>query len=94
MTFIFFLFYSLLLVPLYLVFKIAGFFNAKIKMTLDGRRGLFEKLQADLDQIPADCKRIWIHISSMGEFEQGAPLIEELLSRFPDAWIIVSCENM
>ena len=31
-----------------------------------------------------------MHISSMGEFEQGAPLIDELLARFPDAWIVVS----
>lgn len=90
MTLTFFLVYNLFIVPLYLVFKIAGFFNAKIKMTLDGRRGLFTKLQRDLERIPADSQRIWIHISSMGEFEQGAPLIDELLSRFPDAWIIVS----
>jgi 3-deoxy-D-manno-octulosonic-acid transferase len=90
MTLTFFLLYNLFLVPLYLVFKITGFFNAKIKMTLKGRRGLFDKLAVDLQQIPADSRRLWIHISSMGEFEQGAPLIEELLSRFPDAWIIVS----
>ncbi len=59
-------------------------------MTLEGRRGLFDKLHNDLEQIPAGSRRIWMHISSMGEFEQGVPLIEELLARFPDAWIVVS----
>lgn len=35
-------------------------------------------------------KRIWFHSSSMGEFEQAKPVIEELKERYPDIYIIVS----
>lgn len=69
---------------------IAGCFNAKIRAALRGRRNVFDLLASKLSDIPSDAQRIWIHISSLGEYEQGLPLIDELLERFPDKWIIIS----
>jgi len=54
---------------------IASPFNAKAKKWLRGRRNIFDKLK---NTIPTNEKIIWIHCASLGEFEQGRPLIEEL----------------
>ena len=35
-------------------------------------------------------RRIWMHCASLGEFEQGRPVLEALRERFPDAVIIVT----
>ena len=90
MPFTLFLLYNLIRVPLFELFKIAGFFNAKIRKTFSGRRALFEKLAVAVENIPPSAMRIWMHISSMGEFEQGAPLVDELLKRYPRGWIFIS----
>lgn len=50
-------------------------FNGKAKLWLKGREGVFEKMQEEID--PAH-PLIWIHCSSLGEFEQGRPLIEKI----------------
>jgi 3-deoxy-D-manno-octulosonic-acid transferase len=49
-------------------------FNKKISLFLNGRKQTFKKLQ----NIKKDDKVIWIHTASLGEFEQGRPLIETI----------------
>lgn len=44
---------------------------------MSGRRNIFEKLEATIDK---NHKVIWIHCASLGEFEQGRPIIEKLKS--------------
>ncbi|MBN1561678.1 hypothetical protein JW998_15610 [candidate division KSB1 bacterium] len=77
-------------VPLFVLTGIAGFFNAKIRKTIRGRKGLFDQLEVALEQAPPSSRRIWVHMSSMGEFEQGLPLVAELLKRDPQCWIVIS----
>ncbi len=88
MSFFIIIIYNIILVPLWLVTKIAGLFNAKIRATLQGRLGLFEQLERQIQQIPDNAQRLWIHASSMGEYEQAVPLVKELLKRNPEAWIM------
>lgn len=52
--------------------------NKKAKRWLDGRRNIFEQLKEAL-QIPRS-ELLWLHCSSLGEFEQGRPLLESLKS--------------
>jgi len=83
--------YNILIVPLLFVFfHLAGLFNAKIRTAIRGRSVLFEQLTLDIKSWPEDAARIWIHISSMGEYEQGKPVIDEILSRTPNAYVLVT----
>jgi 3-deoxy-D-manno-octulosonic-acid transferase len=54
---------------------IASLFNPKAKKWVRGRHHIFEKLEA---AIPKDDKIIWMHCASLGEFEQGRPVLEKL----------------
>lgn len=53
----------------------ASLFNTKAKKWVQGRKHIFEKLEK---AIPPGEKIIWVHCASLGEFEQGKPIIERL----------------
>ena len=67
--------------------KIAAVRNPKAKLMLRGQRRCFRTLQRKLD--PAG-GYIWIHASSLGEFEQGRPLIERIKRDQPGARILLT----
>lgn len=62
------------------VLKIIALFNKKISLFVKGRKGVLIKLQREIK--PSD-KVIWMHCASLGEFEQGRPIIEELKEVYP-----------
>ncbi len=65
--------------PLFYFALLTGsLFNNKIKEGRKGRKKLFENLIIDLAGIDRTKKLIWFHSSSLGEFEQAKPVIEEL----------------
>lgn len=90
MSFSFFVFYNIIRVPLFILAKIAGLFNAKIRSTLHGRHGLWADIDKNLRAIPDGAPRVWIHASSMGEYEQAMPLLKELLARDSSLWIVLT----
>ncbi|XCI75732.1 MAG: glycosyltransferase N-terminal domain-containing protein [Flavobacteriales bacterium] len=57
---------------------LASLFSSKIKRWIHGRRDLFETL---IGQIGPQDKIIWFHCASLGEFEQGRPVIESIQSK-------------
>ena len=57
----------------YLLIAIASWFNPKARFWIQGRKGIFKKLKQEID--PNE-KIAWFHCASLGEFEQGRPLIE------------------
>lgn len=61
---------------------IASIFNKKAKLWVKGRT-IFPKL--DLNQ-----KSIWMHCASLGEFEQGRPVLEALKIKYPNYPIVLS----
>lgn len=61
--------------------------NRKASLWIRGRRRWQEKLKDAIG--PAD-KVIWFHCSSLGEFEQGRPIIEESKGRFPEHKILIT----
>lgn len=72
------LFYNIFLWLYVIGIRIASLFDPKAKKWLEGRKNIFKKLKA---AIPKKEKIIWIHCSSLGEFEQGRPIMERLKSQ-------------
>lgn len=68
--------------------KLAAPFNGKAKQWVGGRRNQFDAMRQKLstDSRPA----VWVHASSMGEFEQARPLIELLHSQYPEYKVVVT----
>ena len=74
-----FIFYNLIVIPLlYIGSRVAGLFNEKMRKGIIGRKRIFENLILDALSINKSKKLLWFHSSSLGEFEQAKPIIEEL----------------
>lgn len=67
--------------------KIIALFSPKIKLFVDGRKVVFSTLQQNIR--PSD-QTIWFHAASLGEYEQGLPVIEKIKEEFPSHKIIIS----
>lgn len=62
-------------------------FVPKIKLFVDGRRVVFAILS---QKIKATDQTIWFHAASLGEYEQGLPVMEKIKEKFPSHKIILS----
>lgn len=61
------------------VFFYTGFlFSAKIRNGINGRRNIFKKLKNSVSYLNPNKRTILIHSSSLGEFQQALPLINEI----------------
>ena len=67
--------------------RIAAMFNNKARLLVKGRKSWKENLQNKIDK---NTKYIWFHCASLGEFEQGRPVIEELKKQFKEYRIILT----
>src|SRR4051812_39983025 len=65
----------------------AAFGNPKAQLWIEGRKNWREKIRS---RLKPNEKRIWFHCSSLGEFEQGRPLIEKLKSQNPELKIVLT----
>ncbi len=79
--------YNLLLLFASQIVKLLALFNPKIKLFVDGRKIVFETLES---KISASDKTIWFHAASLGEFEQGLPVMEKIKKEFPNHKIVVT----
>lgn len=82
-----FFIYNLLLVFADLLLKIIALFNPKVKLFVDGRKSVFKTLS---NKIKVYDKTIWFHAASLGEYEQGLPLMERMKRRFPNHLIVLT----
>ncbi|KAB2867054.1 MAG: 3-deoxy-D-manno-octulosonic acid transferase [Bacteroidales bacterium] len=62
-------------------------FNKKAKLWIDGRRKWQDRVRATVN---SDDQTVWVHCSSLGEFEQGRPVIESIKQSFPDLKIVLT----
>ncbi|SHF80868.1 3-deoxy-D-manno-octulosonic acid transferase [Flavobacterium defluvii] len=67
--------------------KIAALFSPKIKLFVNGRKNVFNILK---EKIKPEDKTIWFHSASLGEYEQGLPVIEKIKEKYPSHKIIVT----
>ena len=67
--------YTLLVQIAAFLLKIVALFSPKIKLFVGGRKLVFSTLEQKIK--PTD-KTIWFHAASLGEYEQGLPVIEKI----------------
>ncbi|WP_396161919.1 3-deoxy-D-manno-octulosonic acid transferase [Flavobacterium sp.] len=79
--------YNLVVILASQLLKIVALFSPKMKLFVDGRKLVFETLAKT---IHATDKTIWFHAASLGEYEQGIPVIEAIKQQFPTHKIVVT----
>lgn len=67
--------------------QLVALFSPKIKLFVDGRKDVFYTLATKIS--PED-KTLWFHAASLGEYEQGLPVMEQFKKRFPDHKIVLT----
>jgi 3-deoxy-D-manno-octulosonic-acid transferase len=81
-----FLYNSAILFAQFLL-KIIALFSPKIKLFINGRKDVFLILE---QKISSEDKTIWFHAASLGEYEQGLPVIEKIKDNYPNHKIVVT----
>ncbi len=71
----------------YLLIKIASVFDSKALKLVKGRKNIFETMFFHCNE---DDKIIWFHCASLGEFEQGRPVIERLKTNHPGYKLLIT----
>jgi 3-deoxy-D-manno-octulosonic-acid transferase len=79
--------YSIIVSIAGLLLQIIAFFVPKINLFVAGRKEVFPTLKT---KIKSTDKTFWFHAASLGEYEQGLPVIERIKEKYPNHRIIVS----
>lgn len=69
------------------VIRLVGLKYEKARLWSEGRKGLFERMRAKIDP---KARIVWLHVASLGEFEQGRPIIEEIRRSHPEYKILLT----
>lgn len=70
-----------------LLIRLVAPFNRKARLWCEGRKGLIERLQRAI----GDAEHIvWVHSSSLGEFEQGRSIVDYIRAHYPDYKILLT----
>jgi 3-deoxy-D-manno-octulosonic-acid transferase len=70
-----------------LIAHLAALFNEKARFFVNGRKNWRKNLSGKIDK---NARYIWVHCASLGEFEQGRPVIEEIKRQFPELKIALT----
>jgi len=79
--------YHLILLLAAATVKFLALFSPKMKLFADGRKTVFSTLSEKI--LPGD-KTIWFHAASLGEYEQGLPVMEQIKAQYPNHKIILT----
>src|SRR5690554_2276400 len=79
--------YNILISIAGFLLKIIALFNKKIKLFVEGRKQSFSILSEKLNK---GDKTIWFHVASLGEYEQGLPVMEEFKKKFPNHKLVLT----
>ncbi len=80
-------FYLAVIKIYYLLIAIASWFNPKARFWIRGRKGIFKRLKQEIN--PNE-NIAWFHCASLGEFEQGRPLIEAFKEKYKEHKILLT----
>lgn len=80
-------FYNIFIHLLIFGMKVFSLFNDKTKKGVEGRKESLKKVKSGFKKSD---KVIWMHASSLGEYEQGLPVLEQLKERLADHKILVT----
>ena len=84
------LLYNLSIYVYSLIINLLVPFNSKAKFWVDGRRNIFERLKTTIGERNLSQKIAWFHCASLGEFEQGRPVIEAFREKYSTYKILVT----
>ncbi len=70
-----------------LVLQVVALFNQKIRLGVNGRKHTFDILESSISK---DDMVIWMHCASLGEYEQGLPVLKALKIKYTDYKTVVS----
>lgn len=79
--------YNLLIHIATAVLHLIALFNKKITLFVQGRKASFAILKQQIQ--PSD-RVFWVHVASLGEYEQGLPIMEKLKQQFPTHKIVLT----
>ena len=79
--------YNIAIVQIKALLFILKFFNSKIKSFVEERKNVLEILK---NNISRNDNYIWIHVASLGEYEQGLPIFKEIKSLYKNHKIVLS----
>ena len=79
--------YNLIIILASQIVKLLALFNPKIKLFVNGRKNVFSILKS---KIALTDKTIWFHAASLGEYEQGLPVIEKIKIQHPNHKIVIT----
>ena len=79
--------YNILMYFVWFGVSIAAIFDHKIRLMWRGQRRAFRILKRKVDP---NAKYVWVHAASLGEFEQGRPIIERIRLDHPDYKILLT----
>ena len=79
--------YNISIFHLELAFKVLSLFNDKIKRGLEGRKQSLEIVKSNIKN---ENKVLWMHAASLGEYEQGLPVLEKLKEKYPNHKVLIT----
>ena len=79
--------YNLILLLASQIVKLLALFSPKTKLFVNGRKEVFSILKS---KITTTDKTIWFHAASLGEYEQGLPVIEKIKIQYPNHKIVIT----
>jgi len=82
-----FLLYNFIVLLAAATVKILAFFSPKMELFVNGRKNVFKTLN---EKIKAKDKTIWFHAASLGEYEQGLPVMEQIKAKYPNHKIVLT----
>ncbi len=73
----------------FFLIRLFALWNPKARLMIDGQKDWERKLYTALEN-KKDRTVIWIHAASLGEFEQGRPVIEKIKQDIPDIFVLLT----
>lgn len=67
--------------------RLAAPFYPKAQLWCAGRKGMYERMRCAIGD---DKNIVWIHVASLGDFEQGRPLVDYIKENYPDYKILLT----
>lgn len=79
--------YSLAIYLYMFMVRLASLFNRKARLMMRGHRNTWKILRRE---IRPEARYVWFHAASLGEFEQGRPLMERMRREHPEKKILLT----
>lgn len=80
-------FYNLCIVVYAMIIRLASPYYSKARLWRSGRKDMFARMRC----VIGDTKGIvWIHVASLGDFEQGRPLVDYIKTNYPEHKILLT----